>query len=250
MKLFHLRSFCLLICFALFRGVNATAQNGDSPIVTPPAADTVPAAQITVEEMVRQGGPVLMVIIALGFLTLMITAYFFLTITTRREAPAKLARLAREQLRAGDVRGAYQMVEGRDELLARVLASGLKVADHDRFVIQEAMESEGERGATALWQKVSYLNNIGVIAPLLGLLGTVWGMIGAFNAIATESAQVKGISMAYSVSQAMITTAAGLVLAIPAMVLFYYFRGRVVKIVARIEAQAAEFVDLILKAQR
>ena len=248
MKPFRAQTFCLLACFTLLAGAQAIAQNGDSPIISPPVPDAV--EQVTVEEMVRQGGPVLMVIIALGFLTLVITAYFFLTITTRREAPPKLARLAREQLRTGDVRGAYQMVEGRDELLARVLAAGLKVADHDRFVIQEAMESEGERGATALWQKVSYLNNIGVIAPLLGLLGTVWGMIGAFSAIATADEQVKTISMAYSVSQAMITTAAGLVIAIPAMVLFYYFRGRVVKIVARIEAQAADFVDLILRAQQ
>ena len=247
---FRLYILCVFACSMLFLAGSAAAQNGADALITPPLVDVPDAPeQITVEEMVRQGGPVLIVIIALGFLTIVITAYFFLTITTRREAPTKLARLAREQLRAGDIRGAYQMVEGRDELLARVLAAGLKVADHDRFVIQEAMESEGERGATALWQKVSYLNNIGVIAPLLGLLGTVWGMIGAFNAIATADAQVKTISMAYSVSQAMITTAAGLILAIPAMVLFYYFRGRVVKIVARIEAQAAEFVDLILKAQ-
>jgi biopolymer transport protein ExbB len=121
------------------------------------------------------------------------------------------------------------------------------MAGHDRYVIQEAMESEGERGATALWQKISYLNNIGTLAPLLGLLGTVWGMMRAFGAIAFDSAQVKGIAMASSVATAMVTTAAGLLLAIPAIAVYYYLRGRVIKIVAEVEAQASEFVEMIAR---
>jgi biopolymer transport protein ExbB len=121
---------------------------------------------------------------------------------------------------------------------------------HDRYVIQEAMESEGERGAAALWQKISYLNNVGVIAPLLGLLGTVWGMIGAFGAIALSDTESRGLLMAYNVAQAMVTTAAGLMLAIPAMVAYFYFRGRVVKIIALVEAQAAELVDLLVDQPR
>jgi biopolymer transport protein ExbB len=186
---------------------------------------------------------------ALGFVASVMAVYFLLTVTPRREAPPKLAQRAREQIRAGDSREAFKMCEGRDELLARVLYAGLKMAGHERFVIQESMEAEGERGAAQLWQRISYLNNIAVIAPLMGLLGTVWGMIGAFSAIALDNAQVKGLTMAYNVSQAMITTAAGLLLAIPAMVIYYFLRGRVVGIVARVEAQAAEFVELIVENQ-
>ena len=73
--------------------------------------------------------------------------YLFLTVTVGREVPATFVRHAMTQLRSGDLRGAYQMCEDRDELVAKVLRAGLKVAAHDRFVIQEAMESEGERGA-------------------------------------------------------------------------------------------------------
>lgn len=131
--------------------------------------------------------------------------------------------------------------------MARVLYAGLKMADQDRFLIQESMESEGERGAADLWQKISFMNNIGVIAPLLGLLGTVWGMIQAFSAIAFDNSQVKGLTMAYSVSQAMITTAAGLVLAIPALLVYYYLRGRVLRVISMVEAQASEFVELIVR---
>jgi biopolymer transport protein ExbB len=72
-------------------------------------------------------------------------------------------------------------------------------------------------------------------------------MIGAFGAIALDNAQVKGLAMAYNVSQAMITTATGLLLAIPALVSYYYLRGRVVSITSRVEGQASEFVELIVR---
>jgi biopolymer transport protein ExbB len=175
------------------------------------------------------------------------TAFF--TITPAREVPPNLLKRALSQIRAGDLRGAYQMCDGRDELLANVIKSGLKMAGHDRYVIQEAMESEGERGAAALWQRISYINNVGVIAPLLGLLGTVWGMMRAFGAIAFDDAQSRALSMAYSVSMAMITTAAGLLLAIPALLAYYYFRGRVIKIIAEVEAQASEVVEALSRGE-
>ncbi|MCC6488926.1 MAG: MotA/TolQ/ExbB proton channel family protein [Candidatus Hydrogenedentes bacterium] len=187
----------------------------------------------------------MIMILVLSVLACVMVVYFILTVTPNREVPALFIKRAHAQIRAGDLRGAYQMCEGRDELIAQVLRAGLKMHGHDRYVIQEAMESEGERGATALWQKISYLNNIGVIAPLLGLLGTVWGMIGAFGAIAYNDSETKSLVMAYNVAQAMITTAAGLMLAIPAMLVYYYLRGRVVKIVAEVEAQATEFVELL-----
>lgn len=213
-----------------------------STLEVPPSLD-----ELNLRMMLEQGGVILWVIVALGFFTLIMAIYFLLTVTPRREVPQALLKRVVSQIRAGDARGAYQLCAGRDELLAKVLGAGLKRSGHDRYIVQEAMESEGERGATALWQKISYMNNVGVIAPLLGLLGTVWGMIGAFSAIALEHAQVKGLTMAYNVAQAMITTAAGLVLAIPALMGFYFFRGRVIKIVSLVEAQASEIVELLTR---
>ena len=214
-------------------------------VVTPPQ----PVVEhLTLMMMVEQGGPILWTIMGLAFIAIVLSVYLLLTVSARREAPRSLVKRARTQIRGGDLRGAWQMCKERDELLAHVLEAGLKMAGHDRYVIQEAMESEGERGATALWQKISWLNNIATIAPLLGLLGTVWGMMQGFSAIALDSAQVKGLTLAYSVAEAMITTAGGLVLAIPAMAIYFYLRGRVIKIIAEIEGQASEFVELISEA--
>lgn len=214
-----------------------------------PASATAGAGELTLEVMIAQGGPILWAIIALGFATIVLALYLFLTVTPGRESPTKLLRRISNQIRARELEAARKLCEGQDELMVKVVHAGLKMADEERFIIQEAMEGEGERGGTALWQRISYLNNIGVIAPLLGLLGTVWGMIGAFGAIALDNSQVKGIAMAYNVSQAMITTAAGLLLAIPALVTYYYMRGRVLKVVSLVESQASEFVELIVRAQ-
>lgn len=206
--------------------------------------------QLTLMTMIEQGGVILWVIMGLGFLALVWALYLFFTLTQRREAPALLISRLQAQIARNELREAFQMCERRPEMIASVLRAGIKKAGHDRFVIQEAMESEGERRAAALWQRISYLNNIANIAPLLGLLGTVWGMMQAFSAIAFDSAQVKGLTMAYSVSMAMITTAGGLVVAIPAMVAYYYLRGRVIRIIAAVEGESSEFVELIAEAKR
>jgi biopolymer transport protein ExbB len=204
---------------------------------------------LTLMDMFWQGGSILWVTMVLGFLAVAMGVYFFLTMTTKREVPANFLKRALAQVRNGDLRGAYQMCEGRDELLANVIRAGLKMSGHDRYVIQDAMESEGERGATALWQKISWLNNIGVIAPLLGLLGTVWGMIEAFSRIAYDDAQVKTMTMAAGVSKAMVTTVGGLVVAIPCLLAYYYFRGRIIKIIAEVEAYSSELLELLTRGQ-
>lgn len=214
----------------------------------PPTGVPKNVSMLTLQEMITHGGVFLWVIMALGFVALVLSLYFMLTLSVRREAPRALIKRAHAQIAEGDFRAAYQMCLDRDEYLANVLRAGLKLAGHDRYVVQEAMESEGERGATALWQKISWLNSIATIAPLLGLLGTVWGMMQAFRSIAFDDAQARGMAMAYAVSEAMITTAAGLLLAIPCMMIYYLLRARVIRIVAEVEAQASEVVEMMAEA--
>ena len=112
-----------------------------------------------------------------------------------------------------------------------------------------AAKTAADNEAVRLHQKISWLALLGNIGPMCGLLGTVWGMIQAFSSIALDPAQVKGMTMAYSVSKAMITTAAGLMLAIPALLAYYYLRGRVIKIVAEVEAHSSELVELLTREQ-
>lgn len=230
----------------------ATEAESTTPTAAEPAAAPAPSSvpgpreePITLWDMLWAGGPVMAIIVLLSVIAVVLAIYLLATVTPAREVPVQFVKRAQAQLRAGDLRSAYQMCEDRDEFIANVLRAGLRRHGHDRYVIQEAMESEGERGATALWQRISYLNNIAVIAPLLGLLGTVTGMIGAFSAIASSDSQSKSIVMAYYVAQAMVTTAGGLIVAIPCFLIYYYLRGQVIKIIAEVEAQATEFVELM-----
>ncbi len=223
----------------------ATPTQAAPPAGEPNTAPPTVVQRLSLMTMIEQGGFILWITLALGFAGTVLSLYLLLTLRPSREVPPNLVKRAVSQMKSGDLRGAYQMCQDRDELIARVLRAGLKMAGHDRYVIQEAMESEGERGATALWQRVAYLNSIATMAPLLGLLGTVWGMMQAFRSIALDTSQVKGLTMAYSISQAMITTAGGLIVAIPAMAVYYYLRGRVIRVVAEVEAQASEFIELI-----
>lgn len=225
----------------------AAAESTSAPPPPPEAAQPAPATpqRMTLMDMVRDGGSILWVTMAMGFAAMTWAIYLLLTLTVNREVPPSLAKRAQTQVRAGDIRGAYQMCQEGDELLAKVLGSGLRMAAHDRYVVQEAMESEGERGAAALWQRIAYLNNVATLAPLLGLFGTVWGMMEAFGAIAYETAQVKSMAMAPSIAKAMITTAGGLMVAIPASAVYFFLRGRVLKIIAAVEAQATEFLELL-----
>jgi biopolymer transport protein ExbB len=256
--------FCILTLAATLSPLGAAAQDQPtpSPAEETAEAEAVPPADagaarveddlsqgITLWRMLQQGGPILWIIVGLSVIALCLAVFYAFTISPRREAPATFAKRLTSQIASGDFRGAYRSCEHREDLLSRVCRAGLKMVGHDRYVIQEAMESEGERGATALWQRISYLNNIGVIAPLLGLLGTVWGMIGAFGSLAMDDSQRKSVTMAYSVAQAMVTTAAGLMLAIPAMVVYFYLRSRVIKIVSEVEARSSEIMELLTQGE-
>lgn len=226
--------------FGVVTGSVAAAQDAGGAVQETPEV-------ITLWMMMESGGPILWVIGGLSVVTVIMALYLLLTITVGREAPRGVADRAQRALEDGDLMRAYDVIEGRDDFFSRVLRAGLKMSKHGREIIHDAMVSEGQRRATSLWQRISYLNNIGMIAPLLGLLGTVWGMIQAFGSIALDDSQVRGLRMAESVAQAMITTAAGLVLAIPAFVIYFYLRGQVVKITSEVESEATEMVDLIAK---
>ncbi len=239
------RWFFLCFIGMLFLTSFSYAQENLDGINVPPVQQN-----LTLWDMIKAGGVILWIIGGLGFIGLVWALYLLLTLTPRRELPATLIRRLFHLLQAGDYKGVMELCEGRDELITKMVYAGVKLVGHDRYVIQDAMESEGERGASVLWQRISYLNNIAVLAPLLGLLGTVWGMMQAFGAIAFNEAQVKSLTMAYSVATAMVTTAGGLVVAIPAMAIYFYLRGRVNRLIAEVEAVASEMVELILRGTR
>jgi len=128
--------------------------------------------------------------------------------------------------------------------LGRVLAAGLVNLHHEREIMKESIEEAGRHVVLELERYLNTLGTIASISPLLGLLGTVFGMIKVFAAISVHGVGNAG-NLAGGISQALITTAAGLSVAIPALMFYRYFRGRVEALVSTMEEEALKLVEVL-----
>jgi biopolymer transport protein ExbB len=131
-----------------------------------------------------------------------------------------------------------------DSPLGRVLAAGLLNMQYSREVMKESLEEAGRQAVQELERYLNTLGTIASISPLLGLLGTVFGMIKVFTAITVQGTGNPGV-LAGGISEALITTAAGLTVAIPALMFYRYFRGKVDALSLRMEEEALKLVEVV-----
>lgn len=161
----------------------------------------------------------------------------FITIKERKIAPPELIEQVRESMEQGDVMKALNHCEEEPGPLANVLSAGFSNVQEGFDVVQEAIGVSADMEGERLLQRVNYLNVVGNLAPMLGLLGTVQGMIYAFKSLGTEAAgAAQQAALAVNISMALSTTAAGLLVAIPAVAFFHYFRNRATNIILGMEA--------------
>lgn len=141
-----------------------------------------------------------------------------------------------------DYEEAFQACEAQPSFLSAVISSGLERMDDGYEAMSTAMAEAAEIEATKLHQKVGYLSLIASVSPMLGLLGTVQGMIGAFATLANSEVQPKPKDLAEDISVALGTTFLGLCVAIPMTAIFVFFRNRVINIVGEVAAVAEEMM--------
>jgi biopolymer transport protein ExbB len=138
-------------------------------------------------------------------------------------------------------------------VVSSVMRAGLENASKKQVFIIEAMNSEGSRQASRLWQQISYLSDVSVIAPMCGFLGTVTGMLLCFRDLAYARglgvAQINPTDLAGGIFQAMITTVAGLIIAIVATAFYSVFRGVVQRLTISLEETSDRFADLIARGE-
>jgi len=128
--------------------------------------------------------------------------------------------------------------------LGRVLAAGLSNMHHSREVMKESIEEIGRHEVHELERYLNSLGTVAAVTPLLGLLGTVIGMIKVFSVITTQGVGNPTV-LSGGISEALITTAAGLSVAIPSLMLYRYLRGRIEELVVIMEAEAIKLVEVI-----
>lgn len=167
----------------------------------------------------------------------------------KRIIPAGFLDEVRRYWYKGEIKSALACCETEQVAIARVLKAGLEHYGDTRQEIEKALEGAGQQ---ELYILGSYLRGFGLIAslaPMLGFLGTVTGMIQAFNAIAAAGTSNPAL-VASGISEALLTTATGLVIGIPSLALFHFFRGRVDRFVQEMEEIALELLDDLVKQQQ
>jgi len=197
-----------------------------------------------VYEFINQGGIVMYVILALSILT--VTMIFERSWSLRRSVVVPNEDVAEIEafVRAGNVDAAITACEEKNTAMHRILWFSLKNRGVKRTVMKEILEEVGRQEVAHLDRNIGVLGVIAAISPLLGLLGTVMGMIEVFQVIALEGVG-KADVLAGGISKALNTTAAGLTIAIPALVAYRMFEAKVNNFVLEIEEHALRFVDLL-----
>ncbi|RLA31028.1 MAG: MotA/TolQ/ExbB proton channel family protein [Gammaproteobacteria bacterium] len=195
-------------------------------------------------ELVKAGGWIMLPIIACSILALAIVAERLWSLQRRRVTPKHLVAQVWNLHRHGKLDAAQLAKLREGSHLGRILAAGLMNRHHEREIMKESIE---ETGRQVVHQLERYLNTLGTIAsitPLLGLLGTVIGMIKVFSAIMSYGVGDPGV-LAGGISEALITTAAGLSVAIPSLMFHRYFTGRVDELVITMEEEALKVVEVM-----
>jgi biopolymer transport protein ExbB len=241
----------LLVCLAVFARfpgqTPAFGQTGEEPIAAAPSGPrAIPETNLL--EVIQKGGVLMYPI--LGCSVVMFIFVFERAISLRRShiLPGPFKRFLL-QLREGQLEqeDALKRCAENNSPVAQVFGAAASKWGRSPVEVEQAMIDAGEREANKLKKNLRVLNAISTITPLLGLLGTVFGMIEAFNDIAASGGQAMGRPemIASGISQALLTTAGGLTVAIPALCFYLYFASCVDRRISEMDELGHEVVQLI-----
>jgi biopolymer transport protein ExbB len=234
--------------------VTAAAAWAQTGAVEEPAAAGVKTGALmqgmSLMDMMHAGGWLMYVLAGLSVVGVAFVMYFFIVLRPGQVAPRALRRALMEQARAGALEDARKACDFRPCPLAAVAAAGLdylrEMGEGSPDLLKDVIEGEGSRQAELIQGPIQYLYDVAVISPMVGLLGTVLGLLHAFGAVALNEAAAKPIVLAEGVSMALLTTAFGLMVGIPAMMFHAYFRRRAIRLVARLEVLSAELLTVLV----
>jgi biopolymer transport protein ExbB len=213
------------------------------------SGQAVASEQLRLDQVLESGGILVLVLGVMSVIAAALILYFFFTLNSSRVTPSEFLRDVDVMLEQGRFEEALALCARNRSAAARIVQSAVqyveRVGEPDPDLLRQLVEGEGLRQAGRLQSQISYLMDIGVIAPMVGLLGTVMGMLTSFSAVALDIHKARPMELANGVSQALVTTAAGLMVAIPAMVFYSIFRGRLTKLTGSMELAATNVVTLL-----
>ncbi len=217
-----------------------------APVVKNPAAkradDSDPAVRSFLGWMIRASGLVGFLILLAAFVLAALIVLIALQLQRENYLPASVIEQVEQKLNAKDYHGAFETAKAGDSFIGRLLAAGLARLRDGYDAAEAGMQEIGDEEALSMEQKIGYLSLIGSIAPLLGLLGTVQGLVMSFQAIAASPVSPKSHQLSDGIATALFTTLEGLIVAIPAMFFFTLFKNRL----ARLLMESGHVVDHLM----
>jgi biopolymer transport protein ExbB len=199
-------------------------------------------------EIVIAGGWVMLPIILCSVVAAAIILERLWTLQPGRVVPRDLSRQVWDWVSGNQLNHQHIQELRISSPLGQILAAGLANRQHDRATMKEVVEDTGRHVVHELERYLNTLGTIAAVSPLLGLLGTVTGMIRTFSAL-TSGGAGDPAALAGGISEALITTAAGLMVAIPALIGYRYLRGRVDALVVQMEKEAIALVEALQRKQ-
>jgi biopolymer transport protein ExbB len=225
----------------------ADAKVGADASAKPFAKEVVPGIPMTMSKMFKAGGVIMYPIALCSIVLVWFSIERMVVLRRRRVIPRDFVKRFLEHLDRGELdrASAIQLCEENGSPIAEIFAHGVRKWGKPAVEVEQAIIDGGERQLSQLRKHLRFINAISTVSPLLGLLGTVFGMIKCFNEVANSSAMGKSEQLAGGISEALIATASGLIVAIPAMVLYMYFAGQVDGLVMEMDSLAQKVVNLI-----
>jgi biopolymer transport protein ExbB len=220
----------------------AGADAGAAPSADGTAAAPAPPKSTTLADMLYQGGPV-MVILGLASVCLVwFTAEGFVILRTAKLAPPALIARIKEAFKAGNYQEAWNICRANRCFLSNVLGNGLERIGRSKDAVEFIVEETALRESNDLKTNTTYLSVVGVVSPMIGLTGTVWGMIGAFKALGDNGISNPSL-LAGKIGEVLVATMSGLVVAVPAFIFFYILRARAQSAILHAESQVYRLLD-------
>ncbi|MDD5260335.1 MAG: MotA/TolQ/ExbB proton channel family protein [Methylacidiphilales bacterium] len=241
----RLRYIALCLALALLPLPCVSAQS--LPAVPEKAGATNKARDKSLLDIYRDGGPVMHLIALCSVGMIALSGFCGLSYRKSRLMPDTLVNALNELMSQRDVAGAFQLCRQYPGPLSAALMSALVKANFERDMfnktaMENAVADECFREETKMMVVINYLNTLAVMAPMIGLLGTVIGMISSFSALTAGKAEAT--ELAGGIGEALVATAGGLFLAIPSMFLYFYFRGQAQAQMADLHKTLSTMLDL------
>jgi biopolymer transport protein ExbB len=206
------------------------------------AAEPTPVAQWKILSMIEKGGLMMYPILFCSVLILGISIERAYNLRRRNIIDTDFLKNVRNHWNWRDIQLGLQLCNSHDNSLARILKSGLLRFGGKLDEIERAIEGAGQHEASLMNSNLRVLGAVANITPMMGLLGTVFGMIKAFDVISQSGSGNPGL-VASGISEALVTTAAGMIVGIPALAMYHFFRGKIDRYVFEMEEISFQLVE-------